>query len=311
MSATITFNDQVMERSEGHAPTLDYYSKKRKCGFYGRPAYNWRQNDDGSIEAVASTCHSWTCPSCGPRKQAILEAAIVRAVNERDLCQRMSLTIPYDPRATPQDHAKRLKDGWRHLCDAYRKKYGRSMSYVWVKEIQGGPPHLYVFTRDIEPKWARRIWHKNTGGKQVRIDKFAPSDAPRMAAYATKSVFKNAVEYGTTCGRWCGSSRDITLGLGYHSDGQGEWHHVNQPLDIKAFPADEVEILKTDRVARPIAIRIKSRTSDTSLKGSSRAESPPPPPLGAERSEAASEASVPNTRSGWRGESRTAQRESV
>ena len=281
MSGAPTFNDQVKALGDGHTRTLDRYSKKRKCGFYGRPAYNWRQNEDGSIEAVASTCNAWYCPTCGPRKQAILESAIVRAVGERGLCQRMSLTVPSDPHTTPQFDADILRDGWRHLCDAYRKKFKRSMSYIWVKEIQNGRPHLYVFTRDIKHRWARSIWNKNTGGKQVRIRKFEALDAPRMAAYATKSAFKNALEYGTSCGRWCGSSRDITLGLSHRGDGSGEWHHVDHPLDLKAFPASDVEILKTDNVARPIAVRIKSRSMDTSLKGSHCADTPPPPPWGA------------------------------
>jgi len=274
-----TFNDQVTRRSRQFR-ALDNYSKKRKCGFYGRPAYKWRQNEDGSIEAVASTCSAWRCPTCGPRKQGIVEAAIVRAVKEHNLCQRLSLTLADAPGASVQEYADRLRDAWKHLRDAYRKKFDRPMSYIWIKEIQNGRPHLYVFTRDLPHKWTRKIWHKNTGAKQVRLRRFNLDDVPRMAAYATKSMFRNAVKYSGLRGRWCGSSQDITLGLGRKRSGDSEWHHVNQPLDVKAFPADEVEILKTDRVARPIAIRIKSRTRDMSLKGSSRADSPPLPPWG-------------------------------
>ena len=261
---------------------LDRSYTKHNCANYGAQAHLRRYNKDGSIDVIALPCWRWTCTACAnniltPR----MGNEIVRILSSHGLDQWVSLTLRHDTAPDPAHYAKELLAAWRKLTRQYKRDHGAALPYLWVKEIENDWPHLHVFTHGVRKKWLKKWWHRFTGAQQVRLTPITRTPE-KLASYAIKNIPGNARAYGTSCNHWWGTSAGIHLKLRPKSEApKGEWEHHVGPIDLRDYPKDRCEIIRTDRVARPTALRVKPRNkglatqhSAMSPQGSPCADSP-------------------------------------
>ena len=259
-SMRATIESPFMARTQA-AQRLDYY-KQSNCAEHATGRYAQTVNPDGSKTLIYLPCKKWSCTHCAyevlyPR----LSVALYHAIREHDLNQWITLTIPHDKqRPDPARYSRKVSKVWTAIRNAYAKKFKTPLVYFWVREIKDGWPHLHVITKDINKKWLKKQWHKRTGGQQVHIQPITGA-APRLVDYALKDIHNGAAQYGNSCGRWWGASRD--LGIHLHpkpvEDDGRVWQCVQGTLaDIVG---DNHQVIRTDRVGRPTEILINERRS--------------------------------------------------
>jgi hypothetical protein len=250
-------DQKLIERFQAIAQTdhvgarLD--NTEHNCASHGPQAHFARITADGSVELLAAPCMRWSCRACGPETLLPrLRKELIRAVSEHDLRYWVTLTLVHPRNPDPIRLAKRLAAAWKAFRDLYRKQFGKPLRYVWLKEVHKGAPHLHVFTQPIDERWVKKTWHSLTGAYQVKAVLLeSDEDIARRVCYATKSTCGNATEYGTTCGRWRGTSRGIHLRVRPRSPGGSGWRMMPGPIDLSRYPASACRVEWADRVGRP------------------------------------------------------------
>jgi hypothetical protein len=256
-----TWNDYSEDQEEAADGGLDNILpyKKSDCAQYGAQAHFTRFNPDGTVDLLAAPCRRWTCTACAagiliPR----LSEAILRAIADHGLDQWITLTLPHDGAPDPARFSKKLSKAWTAVRNLYRKQFGTSVPCFWVKEVEHGWPHLHILTKGFKKKWLKREWHKRTGAQQVQVKPIVGT-FPRLVDYALKNIPRNARRYGRECGNWWGSSRDEPCHLHKNSAPSGSnWKFHFGPIEEGLFGRNQ-QVLKVDRVGRPMAIKILPR----------------------------------------------------
>ena len=222
------------------------------------------------MEFMEIPCKTWACVRCGENiLRPRLIAAIASALTTHQLNQYVTLTLGDKQIHNIEKATQKLMKAWRGMRYQYKRKFGSTMTAIWVKEITRGRPHLHVFTKNVRPTWLRREWHKRTGGQQVKISTIDPETHERISGYTVKSIRDNAIEYDQTLGRWCGTSQDIKLGL---NDKKAEpededapaWELCKRPR-LDRIDRERLEVLWEDKafaIPRPTRFIIYPETSE-------------------------------------------------
>ena len=145
-------------------------------------------------------CNTWHCPYCGPRKSWKYQQIIAAKAIEFKLDRFMTLTL--DPKKIKGKPYKHLSESWRKLREAFRRKFGKSISYILVKEAhKSGIPHLHILVDQYIPqKWLSAKWANLGGGPMVDIRRI--KDIKNMVLYIGKYLTKNIYSYRS---RYCGT----------------------------------------------------------------------------------------------------------
>jgi hypothetical protein len=245
--------ERFREATQPDRDDLRLDNREHNCATHGPQAHFARIHPDGSRELLAAPCLRWSCGACGPETLLPrLRKELIRAVAQHGLTLWVTLTLVHSGTPDPVHLAKRLSAAWKALRDLYRKQHGKPLRYVWIKEVHNGAPHLHVFTQPIDERWLKVTWHGLTGAHQVMAILLASDeDIARRACYATKSTCANATEYGTTCGRWRGTSRGISLRVRQRSRGGSGWQMMPGPINVTRYPASACRVQWVDRAGRP------------------------------------------------------------
>lgn len=155
-----------------------------KCGKGG--LWFWDEDKERAF-FVRLRCHLWTCPTCGPIKQAQW-AAIARAGRPD---RHLVLTTGRNWKLSLSQAIAWLRKAFEKFRKWLNKTFGYS-AYICVVELhEDGWPHLHVLLRGPylpEPQLMRK-WHELTGSKHIWITK---KDTPsRYAAEVSKYLTKN------------------------------------------------------------------------------------------------------------------------
>jgi hypothetical protein len=249
---------QEMARSKQDRVLERRYLRQHKCAVYGAQAHFYRTLPDGTRELVAAPCRRWSCPACGPENRIRLCKELIRAVEAHHLPFWITVTLVRDPLTTTQGQAKRLTKEWKALCDLFRKRFHRPLRYIWLKEIQANKPHLHLFADSINRRWLRDTWHDLTGAFKVKVKPLATHyDVADRVDYSTKHICKNATVYRTSCGRWRGASKGISLRVRpRRKPGPSEWQRVKRPIIESEFENMPHRVEDSDRAARPTRVII-------------------------------------------------------
>lgn len=235
---------------------LDSY-KTRNCADGSPRVTLQRHNPDGSVDLLVAPCDSWTCPRCARRQRQRLVHKVVETMAKHGLHQWLHLTLRWDGPPRPDRDAKRLLNKWAALRSLYAKHHDKKLPFVWFKHIENGRPHLHIFTCGLDLEWVEREWRKRTGAFQIRLAEIDPTTMPTPVWYATRMIYDNALEYGTSCGRWWGKSQGIEIDLRERGKGDGEWTVSTQPLDAQAFSPDQYDVGEWSPLGHPLHVRLK------------------------------------------------------
>ncbi len=237
---------------------LDLYTT-RNCAAYGSANHFRRINADSTVDVIAVPCDRWSCTRCAPRLRNNLVRGVHGAVVQHGLFQWLHLTLRHDTNPRPRHYALKLLRKWGSLRALYQKQFGVPLPFIWLKQVEGGWPHLHIFTRGLDVTWVSAEWRKRTGAFEIKLQDIDPATMPVPALYATRLIHDNALEYGRVCGRWCGASAGIRLNARGRGKGDGGWKFVKGRLDLGGHSADEYEVVATDMVQRPTHVRFKPK----------------------------------------------------
>lgn len=230
--------------------STSYY--KRNCSSLKQRRYVRRLIEGvGIYEYKPVPCRCWTCATCGPDfRLALLRQALEQHIPDHDLGSYVTFTIPKKP-GTAAELSKAITKALGKTLRAYAKKTGTKLSFVWIKEIKQGRPHLHTFLpRSIRRKQLKKLWHHYTGGEQVRFRTIDFGTISRLVGYNTKGIIAAARMHGTSCGRWYGTSRDIRICID-RPKGENEhgWTFINGKVD---FTKIQAQIVEKDRLGYPV-----------------------------------------------------------
>ena len=164
---------------------------------------------NGETSYAALRCKAWACETCGPRKAATVRKAIMERATEKALHRFVTLTL--NPRnCTRLDSAKYVRNCWAKMRTYLKRKYGKSISFISVIELQkSGYAHLHILVdRYIDQKWLSNSWDRIGGGKIVDIRWV---DTHRVAHYLAKYLTKDMILDVPAGIRRYSTSRDILL----------------------------------------------------------------------------------------------------
>ena len=218
----------------------------------------------GIEEWVHINCRSWRCEVCGPLiRLPYLRERMTEEATAHGLTLWVTFTLPAD-HGSPQELCAHITKAFSKLTNRYKCKPGPRLSYIWVKEIKDGRPHLHVFL----PPWIKRkrikeLWHRYTGGQQVHFKTIDPDTIGERVGYSTKSIIHSACKYGTSCGRWYGTSRDIHINVDRPDREGSEWELVRGAVALDGMARHDI---KRGPDGRPLHfIRYTDGTSEASV----------------------------------------------
>ncbi len=172
----------------------------------------------GQVKHVTARmyCKRWSCPYCGPRKAWMYQQLIAERTIEFKLDRFMTLTL--DPKKIKGNSYKHINESWRKLREAFRRKFGKSVSYISItEEHKSGIPHKHILVSHfIHQKWLSAKWSSLGGGPMVDIRKI--KDIKNMARYVGKYLTKEVLLSAPKGTRRITTSQDIKL-REKHSEG--------------------------------------------------------------------------------------------
>ena len=190
------------------AKTLEDYSKvvrKRGCGQW-TVIGTFR---DGRRQYFRLNCKCWDCAYCGPRRAKRCRKAIMIWAVKMKLCRMMTLTL--DPKKlSGEDSTRYINKAFAKLRDAFKRKYGRAITFIRVLEFQkNGMAHLHVLVdRYVDQEWLSKKWQRLGGGWHVDM-KWVP--IRRIANYVSKYFSKDLLMSAPKRARRVTVSRGIRL----------------------------------------------------------------------------------------------------
>lgn len=178
--------------------------KKDYCGKYSFMG----EEEKGIIKVARHLCKTWSCGYCGPKKLKRVKKGVIRAATENGLTRMLTLTLPggdFDLKG--KKSREYLFKVWSKFRVSLKRKYGTSIKYIWIVELQKrGVYHLHVLIdRFIEFEWIKKAWASLGGGSFVNI-KFV--HIHRVASYLSKYMTKDML---TIEGRRYGTSKGLAL----------------------------------------------------------------------------------------------------
>jgi hypothetical protein len=209
-------NERLIDANDGaiairepqvSARTIEDYSKvirKRGCG-------QWTMIGtfrDGRKQYLRLNCKCWDCAYCGPRRANRCRKAIMIWAVKMKLCRMMTLTL--DPKKLDgEDSTRYINRAFAKLRDAFKRKYGHSITFIRVLEFQkNGTAHFHVLVdRYIDQDWLSTKWQRLGGGWHVDM-KWA--SIRRIANYVSKYFSKELLISAPK------RSRRVTVSRGIH-----------------------------------------------------------------------------------------------
>ena len=165
-------------------------------------------------------CKKWRCTVCGPKKKKALSWAIGQAVEKYNLVGLMTLTL--DPKKIPAgvNSCKYIKAMWRKFRVPVSRYLGKSLSFIWVMELQkNGRAHLHILIDAFLPqRWVSAKWSRYGGGRIVDVR--AISSAKAAAWYVSKYLSKGLDGGLADRERRYGKSKNIQL---FEKKDTSEW----------------------------------------------------------------------------------------
>lgn len=259
MQATMNTNSNIGNRTPRSALERGLDNKSNSTPYYKRNCSRLKQRryvrrlieGVGIYEYKPVPCRCWTCATCGPDfRLALLRQALEQHIPDHDLGWYVTFTIP-NKQGTAAELSKAIPKALGKTLRAYAKKTGTKLSFVWIKEIKQGRPHLHTFLpRFLRRKQLKKLWHHYTGGQQVKFRRIDFGTISKLVGYNTKGIIAAARLYGTSCGRWYGTSRDIRICIDRpKSESDLGWTFVSGRVD---FTKIQAEIVDVDRLGYPV-----------------------------------------------------------
>lgn len=218
----------------------------------------------GVIEGVSTVrhvtarmyCKRWSCTYCGPRRAWMYQQLIAERAIDFKLDRFMTLTL--DPKKIKGDPYKHLNESWRKLREAFRRKFGKSVSYIAItEEHKSGIPHKHILVDHyIHQKWLSSKWDKLGGGRMVDIRKI--KDIQNMARYVGKYLTKDVLLSCPKGTRRVTTSQNIKL---RKKSSEGSWTvsdvNMEKLLEHQKHRAENIVMEKSGRLksfetSRPI-----------------------------------------------------------
>lgn len=206
----------------------------------------------GTYEYKRVPCRRWTCATCGPEMRLpLLQNAMTMAIPAHCLGCYATLTIPRTSRGTAQELSKAVTKAVAKLMRRYAKRTKAGISYIWIKEIVHGRPHLHLFLPDtIKRKLFKTLWFDLTGAKQVKFKPIQPGTEAELVGYNTKGIIEAACLYSTSCGKWYSTSRSIRINIDrLERENTVGWRFVKGRFDFTKAPA---QVVDKDRLGYPV-----------------------------------------------------------
>ena len=109
----------------------------------------------------------------------------------------------------------KLRRAFRKLKAAYKRKYGKPFSCIWVIGSNGWPNcHLHILTDCIVSNtWLGTKWHKLTGAEQFNNERIR-NGLPAAVRYL---VANYVWSYRRVQGQRIGASRDVGMCLNWRN----------------------------------------------------------------------------------------------
>lgn len=156
-----------------------------------KKVYMYLVNDEErKAKTVALPCNLWSCPICGPKKQAQLRRELNAAIKAKaqDLmsegryaryCMKMlRLSVPgkeYRATHTIGEAFKDIKENWNKLRTALVKRFGDIDFVMTIEPHRDGFPHAHVLMigRGVAPKnilgAIRSLWVEKYGMGEIDL----------------------------------------------------------------------------------------------------------------------------------------------
>jgi len=226
VSSDVSISLDSENNSNSKVYKKDYCGKYSFKGEVGVEVLKYPERKEKVITKVARhLCKPWNCGYCGPKKLKKVKKGIIRAATENGLTRMLTLTLPgYDFKLKGKESREYLFKVWSKFRIYLKRKYGTSIKYIWIVELQKrGVYHLHVLVdRFIEFEWIKKAWVSLGGGSFVNI-KFV--DIHRVASYLSKYMTKDML---TIEGRRYGTSKGLVLFV--KSASQIVWRFVKENI---------------------------------------------------------------------------------
>lgn len=146
--------------------------------------------DGSKVQVIPLTCKSWSCPKCGPRKQASWAQRIAQAEPQRHI------VLTSDPARyhTCLEALYAMKAALPALSKLIRTKLGVSEHVAAFEFTREGWPHIHILQRGvyIPQKWLSKAWDNLGPGPVVFLRSI--HSRKQAAQYVTKYLLKSAGE---------------------------------------------------------------------------------------------------------------------
>ena len=123
------------------------------------------------------------------------------------------MTLTLDPKKLPvnADSCKYIKARWRKFRVPISRLLGRTLSFIWVMEMQkNGRAHLHILIDDFLPqRWVSKKWARYGGGRIVDVRPVTSAGA--AAGYVSKYLAKSLDGGLADRERRYGKSKNISL----------------------------------------------------------------------------------------------------
>ncbi len=235
MMVTKKFSKAIRGLQTGQTDrALDYLYNTRNCANGNSRMHIRRLNADGTEDAIAMPCRSWSCPSCSRQMRDTLMAGLVQNIEGGIFTTFVTLTLPLTYATSPKSACLKSANAFHKLCRNFSRASGKPLQYAWFREIKDRMVHLHLLTGDIDNRVfnIKREWHRLTGAQQVKI---LPIDrTPEyLARYVIKSIAKQSRQYGKTLGRWWGSSNGLGIRCRPQRGNSDGWKPYQGNLDLE------------------------------------------------------------------------------
>jgi hypothetical protein len=180
---------------------------------------------------------------CGPKKARRLRHAIIEAALKHGM--RRFLTLTLDPRhCSAEESVEYIKECWSKFRIYLGRLYGKSISFIWILELQkSGYAHLHILVdRYIHFAWIQESWQAVGGGRFVNIKLV---DIHSVTAYLSKYLTKEVIlaDYRPGTRRYS-TSRSIKL---FVRVTKGDWVVFRQSIDnLMPFDGVPIDEMKCD-----------------------------------------------------------------
>ncbi|EMR73030.1 hypothetical protein MBGDN05_00784 [Thermoplasmatales archaeon SCGC AB-539-N05] len=216
---------------EGKSKNVGLFNERKKR-YYGKNVYcgNDFLYHPGKHKLIHSSCNSWSCERCRPRKMKNLLNVIVEQANDKNLTRHLVITSAgkdFREKFSPDESFDFFAKQFNQLRKYYRREFSHNLSYIALPRSQeDGFCHYHCLIGSYIPKnWLDNVLKKLGLGWCF----ITYVDVHRLANYLSKYWYKEHEWFIPKGKKHYTHSADVDLTLFAPED---NWYFIGVPRII-------------------------------------------------------------------------------